>query len=209
MATIVKINGETAQIGLEGIENLSALVEKVASERFGPKEIINEIYVNDRALADDEIQAAAAWPLASISTVNLVTIKNPAEQVGELLEKMEEYLDKLAGGLTSIAGRFRAGAAEEANQTLFHAIEGLRTFVELLDSVRIVTKSDLAGVQEGGASFTQSEERLLDVTRAMRESQEARDWVTVADILEYELAPLILDWRRMTPKIKDEVRKSL
>ncbi|MBI4827569.1 MAG: hypothetical protein HY804_01950 [Nitrospinae bacterium] len=59
MATIVKINGETAQIGLEGIENLSALVEKVASERFGPKEIINEIYVNDRALADDEIQAAA------------------------------------------------------------------------------------------------------------------------------------------------------
>ena len=61
------------------------------------------------------------------------------------------------------------------------------------------------GTTVNGKSIEENEGRLLDITGEMKQSQERKDWITVADLLEYELGPLMTEWQKMIPAIEEQV----
>ncbi len=208
MAPVIKLNDKTIDIDVTGMSKLSDIAEKIAHDFFDPKEIVTEVYINGALVEEVAIASVGETLLSDVKTVSFNTIKDPGKQVISLLGKMKDYLEGFSGGIENVADQFRMGSPEEANKFLFQAIEGISAFVELLHTVRLFTKSDLAHLTFENESLEERENRLLEVTKKMQASQEEKDWITVADLLEYELSPLMTEWKGMIPTIEDEVLKS-
>lgn len=208
MAPVIQVNNETIEVDCSGMSKLSDIAEKVAERFFAPKEVITEFYVNDAKIAGDDVASAGETPISEIRTVNFNTVTNPSEKVVALLKNMSEYLEGFSTGVEEVANQFRMGSPEEANRILVQAIEGVGAFIELLETVRLVTDSKISDLSYDNKSLGEREQQLMDITKNMQASQEQEDWVTVADLLEYELGPLMADWKEMIPLLEGEVLKS-
>lgn len=209
MAPVIKLNSEIIEIDCSPMSNLSEIAEKVAESFLAPKEVVLEIYVNNTQVGLGDVASMDDVPLSEMGEVSFITLKNPAEKVVALLKKMSEYLNGFSSGVNEVADQFRMGSPEEANRILVQAIEGISAFIELLDTVRLVTDSELSDLSFESKTLGEREQKLLEVTKKMQASQEEKDWVTVADLLEYELGPLMADWKEMIPMLENEVLKSI
>jgi hypothetical protein len=82
--------------------------------------------------------------------------------------------------------------------------------VELLNSVRIlftVFSQDLGWVDAPDAEVTQ-EEYASTLERALSQlvrAQENRFWVSICDVLEYEIAPLLESWQKLVERTHAQV----
>ncbi|MGK7345956.1 MAG: hypothetical protein ACNS63_09135 [Candidatus Nitrospinota bacterium M3_3B_026] len=208
MAPQIKLNGETIQVDPAGAETLSGLLKLISEERFGPDEVITDIVVNGERLEPEEAaDFAVDAPLGQISSLSLTTASSPQAKGAQLLAEMGEYLKRLTGGMSLLADTFRVGKPEEANTLLVDALSGLSAFVELLQTAKMLSRTDLSSLTLDGESMTSMEEKLLGVLTDFKEGQEAGDWVTVADLLEYELAPQLDWWKGFIPKMETELLK--
>jgi len=208
MAPVIKLNDKIIEIDCSEISDLSGIAKKVAEIFFAPKEIVTELYVNDALVGEGSVASVEKTPISEIRTLSLHTVKDPAEKVVSLLKKMGEYLEGFSAGVGEVADQFRVGSPEEANKILMQAIEGIGAFSELLSTARLVTGSELSDLSYENKSLGEREERLLELTKQMQTSQEEKDWVTVADLLEYEIGPLMTEWKGMIPLLEAEVQKS-
>lgn len=205
MAPVIKLNEDTLDIDLSGMTKLSDIAEKIAEDYFGPKEIVIELYINEKLMEEGSIVSVGETAISEMKSVSFVTIKNPAEQVVVLLKKMSDYMEGFSQGVEKVADQFRVGSPEEANLALMQAIEGITAFLELLATVKMVSQSELDHLNFEDKSLKDRESELLEVTKNMQASQEEKDWITVADLLEYELAPLMNGWKGMIPLLEKEV----
>jgi len=208
MAPVIKLNDKIIEIDCSEMSKLSDIAEKVAESFFAPKEVVTELYVNDTLVKEGSVASIGGGAISEIRTVSFSTVKDPAEKVVDLLKRMSEYLERFSAGVGEVADQFRVGSPEEANRILVQAVEGVGTFIELLSAVRLVTGSELSDLSYKNKSLGEREEKLLDITKKMQASQEEKDWVTVADLLEYELGPLMTEWKEMIPLLESEVIKS-
>ncbi|VAX15321.1 hypothetical protein MNBD_NITROSPINAE03-574, partial [hydrothermal vent metagenome] len=163
---------------------------------------------NDTLVKEDAVASIGETPISEIRTVSFNTAKDPAEKVVDLLKKMGAYLEGFSAGVCEVADQFRMGSPEEASRILLQAIEGIGSFIELLSAVRLVTGSELSDLSYENKSLKEREEKLLDITKKIQASQEEKDWITIADLLEYELGPLMTEWKEMIPLLESEVLKS-
>ncbi len=207
MALVVRLNEREIEVDLAVASNLSELVEEVAKEHFGDREIVSGLSVNGKAVEVDEIDETGKMAVSKINELHISSINDPAQEAIELLRHMGSYLKSFSEGAEAVAARFRSGDPGKANEVLTQAIDGIKAFIELLNSVQLLTRSDLTHLKSAGESYASKEEALLETTTKMITDQKNQDWISVADTLEYEMGPLMKDWSAIIPLIENEVAK--
>lgn len=209
MSVKIRVNGEDLGVDQSGLADLASLVEKIRTARFEPGELIVSLTVDGERVDVGALEKEGdPTPVSQISSVEIVTIRKPLEKAAELLRGMGEYLGRLSEGAGGVADKFRIGNEEEANTLLGKALDGLGVFTDLVETVKNLSKTDLSLIaDEGGESFAAKEERLLKALKDMEGAQINKDWVLVADILEYDVAPLVGEWRRLLPLVERELLK--
>lgn len=201
----VSLNGEDLNLDFGNIKSLSSIIDHVAKENLDGGELINSVLVNGSEIDGKSKDLS----LAEIELVEVTTIKNPVMEVVSLLNKMLEYLKNLGEGLTLVSDGFRIGSPEEANKMLFSAIEGIESFSELIDTVELLTVSNTNSVDLSNKSMEieSRKNELSTILKEIQSAQENRDWVNLADKLEYELKPSLELWGTLIPEIVGELMK--
>ncbi len=209
MSVKIRVNGENLDVDQSGLTDLASLVEKIRTARFEPGELIVSLTVDGERVDVGALEKEGdPTPVSQISSVEIVTIRKPLEKAAELLRGMGEYLGRLSEGAGGVADKFRIGNEEEANTLLGKALDGLGVFTDLVETVKNLSKTDLSLIaDEGGESLAAKEERLLKALKELEGAQINKDWVLVADILEYDVAPLVGEWRRLLPLVERELLK--
>lgn len=202
MTPEIQVNGKTVEVDLTGAETLSDIIAIVTDKSFEPDETIVNAIVNDQKMDKASLASMADVPASEISSVSLSTVKSPQAKTAELLNEMGNYLNGLSSGIGEVADVFRVGSPEKANAMLLDALGGLSAFVELIQATKMVSKTDLSIISKDGVTMESLEERLLGVLRDFQKGQEDNDWVTVADLLEYELSPLLEGWISLIPEME-------
>lgn len=116
--------------------------------------------------------------------------------------------------LRSTAELFRLSNAERSNQSFIRCIDGLQVFMHSLESCRrllgLSFELIFVPATQGGSEITVAENRrrLFEVLDAMIEAQTNQDLILLADLLEYELLPVLEDWRRIIPVVLDKTKDS-
>lgn len=209
MSVKVRVNGEDISVDCSDVTDLAGLVDKIRVHSFAPGELIVSLNADGKHVDVGEMETKGdSTPLSDLGVVEIETIRRPLEKAAELLRGMGDYLGRLYDGAAGVADKFRMGSEEEANSLLAKVLDGLGVFTELVDTVKKLSKTDLAQISdEGGESLTSKEDRTLKTLKELETAQTNKDWVLVADVLEYDLAPLMNEWRRMLPIVEKELLK--
>lgn len=209
MSVKIRVNDEDPGVDQSGLTDLASLVEKIRAARFEPGELIVSLTVDGERMDVGALETEGdPTPVSQISSVEIVTIRKPLERAAELLRGMGEYLGRLSEGAGGVADKFRIGNEEEANALLGKALDGLSVFTDLVETVKNLSKTDLSIiVAEGGESLAVKETRLLAALKDLEGAQINKDWVLVADILEYDVSPLVGEWKKLLPLVERELLK--
>jgi hypothetical protein len=111
----------------------------------------------------------------------------------------------LAEGAGRVGGAFRGFDVSIANQDLVDLAQGLGTLVAIIQTLSQALGVALDSlVCEFGTANNMIEE-LSGHADALIEAQQAGDWITVADVIEYDVAPALQRW----PSLFEGLRRSL
>lgn len=101
----------------------------------------------------------------------------------EAILSLKDYLQKLGSGVNNCINFFREDNEIEGLKYVSYIVEGLNWSIE---TILLTNKSNLHNIEIDGIDVL-----LQDMINAM----ENKDYVLLADLLEYEVAPLIQDWQ--------------
>ncbi|MFQ5431297.1 MAG: hypothetical protein ACE5EN_02170 [Nitrospinota bacterium] len=207
--TIMKIilNNEEIEQEVDGFNTLGDLLENLKRSRFGDQEFISAISVNGDTIEDSKRAGLENRSISEITSLEIST-DHPLDVSLRVLENMGEFLRHLVALINQSADKFRMDDETDANKYFVNCVEGLQTFVGVLDKVRSLNNLDLSLIQQGSVSAAEKQDELLKIFNSLHVTQTNRDWIAVADLLEYELAPLISDWKDILPAISSELRKN-
>ncbi|MBI4666012.1 MAG: hypothetical protein HY751_06360 [Nitrospinae bacterium] len=204
----IRVNDQTVELDLSGVNDLVGIVETLRDNQLAAGELMVELTVDGQTVDISSLRTEGNRSLDGVKAISLTTMKKPLEMAARLLREMGGYLGSLSNGVGKIADGFRMGNEDDGNLMLVDALDGIHAFVELIDTVKTLSKTDLAGISIGSGTVAEKEEKLTSVLRQLQEGQVTKDWVMVADLLEYEMAPLIDEWREILPLVEKELLKS-
>lgn len=202
---IIKLNGEDVQWDPLSQNELGGLLEEFVAKRFFRDEFIATIKINGEVVPEDALAAMKSRPVGDLRTLEIDTDTFRAVSI-RALDSMDEYVEGLVALVEQSADKFRTDDETVANRNFINGVEGLQTFVSIIDKVKSINGLDFASMKHGDATLGQKERELLQVLNSLFGTQKNRDWIGLADILEYELAPLIREWKDILRAIANNLR---
>ena len=202
---IIKLNGEDVQWDPLSQTELGGLLEEFVAKRFFRDEFIATIKINGEKVPEEALAGMKSRPVGDVRSIEIDTDTFRAVSI-RALDSMDEYVEGLVGLVEQSADKFRTDDETAANRNFINGVEGLQTFVSIIDKVKSINGLDFVSMKHGDATLSQKEQELLGVLNSLFVTQKNRDWVGLADILEYELAPLIREWKEILQSIANNLR---
>lgn len=160
-------------------------------------EVICEIRVNGE-LIDEEQEAklaAEAKTMNPRSAIRSLSIRSdrPEHLIGEALRSSLSFIPLLTRASVDTACRFRDGDVHVGSEQLNEALEGCQWFVETIHHARGAASGLGTGVYQA-ERWQQAEKMLFDVLTELTATFDRKDFLLVADLLEYELTAALEMW---------------
>ncbi|RNC67275.1 MAG: hypothetical protein ED859_15485 [Desulfuromonadales bacterium] len=103
------------------------------------------------------------------------------------------------------AALFRSGAEQRALGHYIDLLNGFDWLVKALDCTGEALALDFAREQVGGGTLSRFVDDLNALLQETMKAQERKDWVLLADLIEYELAPHLEQWRTVFVSLREKV----
>jgi hypothetical protein len=181
-----------------GIESLEQVLKHVEETHLGPNCIIRQVSVDGLPVVNEPFrgnESTVQGGIACRETIEIVTgaIGDIAQ---ESIREAVSYIDRVEALLPSIAASFQATPGPKAFENLRQLYEGFYWLYLLLDRLNSLFNSRPETHQPDSKSLEAHQERFLCNLRHMVQAHEHQDFVLLADLLEYEIIPLIPDLKR-------------
>jgi hypothetical protein len=169
-------------------ENWGDLLRRLEQDAAARGELVSAVRfdgVDDPSFPDP---SRSGRRLADVAAIEVET-HTPQALVQGALTEGEASAHTLAGAALAAATAFRGGDASTGNARLADFGEGVRFLIAILDTVVNAMGITLDGLESEGRPVAAHLAELVKQLESMIAAQQARDWATVADMLEYELHP--------------------
>ena len=117
--------------------------------------------------------------------------------VANNLTNAKKYLEKLVPAFQKAADLFRMGNEQEANQYYLQILDGIDWFSQVILTI-VNAQVDIFKEQ----TLEERQKKLTEFMAQMLEANQNQDWVLMADLLEYEMAPFYKDWQEVLSQIE-------
>ena len=131
----------------------------------------------------------------------------------ELLNTIREGIDhalavvgEIDRQLLACANRLRVDPSEDTFTALSSEISNLDALVALMQEIRNGL-AHLASLPVPAGAFA-SLEKSVSLFQQMQAAMEGKDWITLADLIQYELSPLLADGAKDLSGIRDLLARS-
>ncbi|MBI4389199.1 MAG: hypothetical protein HY580_03380 [Nitrospinae bacterium] len=140
-------------------------------------------------------------PIPAIQSLE-IEISSISALITKNIANAEEYLNKLIPGIQKAAGLFHSGSEQEANQFFIIIVDGIDWLSQVVDSVVDAMGMDAGKIQVNGKTVLERKSQLLDLIQQMLNANKNKDWVHLADLLEYEILPFYQEWQTFLPQLR-------
>lgn len=120
------------------------------------------------------------------------SIESPDVLMKSLRESSEGLPAQLAN-IEETSAAYQTGKDELASERLKAFIDYIHRYIRMCHQIAPVFRIDPAGIQVGGLSLEQKNRGIQELLGRMLEALENNDIITLSDILEYELKPMLQD----------------
>jgi hypothetical protein len=184
------VDGKLFDLVENEIEVVSDVVAKVSSELGREKRIIKV------TLDGSEITGNSEGHLKKVENVENIDITtgNASDLAMETIESITEFHQSLIAEYKKASDEFRIGNSEKSNKILADCMDGMKIFIRTTTSVASLLDINYSEIVVGDQNLNVITEKFSEILDEMIQAQTDRDEILSADLIEYELIPLLEDW---------------
>jgi hypothetical protein len=180
---------EVAQLP-QHLTSLEQVVKLVEADHLSPDTIIRDIRIDGQPLANANDEFSIPDRITDRETIEIFT-----STVGEVaLDSIREatvYLERVAKATPLLASGFRSKCGRQDFENLKQFYEGFYWVNLLLDRLERTFDIHLETLTVNGVTAREHHLHLATLLKGVIDAHEKRDFGLVADLLEFEIAPLI------------------
>ena len=189
----ITINGSLVNKSIEHINNLEEILINLSDTSLPPNHLVGSVTVNGNEFS--EVFPGQAKEIAAVNINDLDIETVSLEKFAEAAIKDSAFFVKnIITSVNKTAELFRIYDETEANEKMAQIIDPLRALIVFINSTRIDLKWDFENDQIDGHPIVKDWEKLHSVIDELKLTQEEGDWILYADLLEYELVPVLNVW---------------
>jgi hypothetical protein len=214
----VSLNGQACEIP-PGVASFGDLVFFVEQQRLPPGEVLTTISVDGAELDELQEQAYGPRPCGELERVDFFSAP-PLELAREGLVDAGELLPSLAADLPGVAEALRSGRVAEGLEMFDPCLEVVSWYVSLLSALDALLGRHDPSFRIDPASARDADDLVPEVDAALLDGAELRSFASIenlrqklvdielaqgqndhlllADLLEYELLPIVQIWASET-----------
>ncbi len=205
----MEISLDQKNVELEGAQgnNLEEILKTIMSEHVEPGKVITGVKLNGTGYSEENPHDAAHVPMKDIKTLEIDTM-SAEEMASHFFNNGVKYLDLLIKGAEKISELFRIANETEANEHYAEYLENLRLFVQMVAESKEILHLDFSAISFQNATVEDQVQKLSGILNQMLQVQEDEDWVMLADLLKYELIPLLKEWNEILALLEEQRKYS-
>lgn len=196
----ILIDGIPTIIDASGIANFQELLKYLESNVIDKSRVMTRVVLNEESLDESQEIGLGAFPVAEILTLSIET-NNTTHLAYEALGDALEYLPTLSAVLEAAAAKIREGLVREGLQNISEALEVVGAFGEVLDGIRGAFRIDYGKVKIDDFSLLDKLNELGKLAQEILKAAKEENWTLIADLVEYELSPLLYEWIAILPEL--------
>ena len=194
------INGKEETLALTG-ETLADFLAHVEQGGVAQGNVVRSVKLNGQE-SSLESSVSQQTLLSEIETLE-VEVATLSGIINKNIENADAYLVRLIPGIEKAIELFRTGNEQEANQFFINIVDGMDWFSQVLDMI-LVAKEISPNTVIDGKSIQDRRAYLVNFSQQMVDANKNKDWVLLADLLEYEILPYYKEWSDFLPQFRSE-----
>lgn len=199
---IVTLDGRRLPLDLAGPATLRTILDSVKAAHLEARLVV-EVSVNGRPLINDALLECLDQPAADGDQIDLGSAET-ASLVSAALDEMVEQMDLGGAAHRDVAAALQAGRTSEAvgqfGQLLSIWQNSRTTIVECSQ----LMEQDWSDREIGGQTLAAHLNELTSRLREVRDAFEARDYVLLGDLLQYEMPDVCATWASIFRRLAEE-----
>jgi hypothetical protein len=181
------------------VTSLDKVLKQIEEDHLPPNSVVRQIQIDGIPLMPDDFPENSSELLQSLQVREKVEISTGTlvEIARDSISEALEYLDRIEAATPSLANGFQTCPGPESFEGLRQLYEGLYWLNLLMDKLETGLQISLQNLLINNVLAREHRQKFIAVLKQMIDSQEKGDFILIADLLEYEILPLVPVWREM------------
>ncbi len=185
----IYLNGKVNEIKISSISTLSDVIVQIEKE-IADSQIITELKLNEKILGSDWYNNAKNIFLLDEDDL-YITTQSSNFIATQALSSSKKSFETITDDFQKVADMFRFDNEIKANSYFAQCIENFQWFLKIIsDSLSLLGKN-LSEILLEDKNLEEKITELSSKLEEMIECQQDKDWILLADMIEYELLPLL------------------
>jgi hypothetical protein len=192
-----------------GIASLDQIVRHIEDSHLPTDSVIRQIDVDGTPITGEEFSGDTSpllEPLVRKTRIDIYTGKIWEIAQDSICEAVA-YLDRIQAIIPSLAMNMQIAPGPEAFQDLKQLYDGFYWLSILVGRLESTFEINPALVSVGGEAASEQLAKFGAIVKQLVEAQEGGDYILVADLLEYEVLPLVPVWKEMFTLFKEKLAR--
>ncbi len=204
----VYLDNQQIEVDVNKFNNLEDLIYEVMSKFIPGDRLLVEVKVNDVTFSERWPGEAKIVPLDKIVKLDFLTV--PIEEAAsKMLDDLPAQIDMIHKGLLEAAELYRVADEQEANLHFVKMLATLRDFVSFITQLRKANIINWDKLNIDGMEIETHYEKLNKLIDEMLDVQEDEDWILLADLIEYELNPIMIKWKEFLEQANRHLKEKI
>ncbi len=193
------VNNEEFPAPPPSFSSLDQVIKHVEDNLLPPDSVIRKISLDGQPVDAGNCQCDPTILLGDLANRDRVEVFTCTvrEIAHDSICEAEAYLERVEALIPSLAMAFRDYPGPETFENLKQLYDGFYWMSMLLSRLETVFKINLDEMGVDGVSVRDHHQKFISVLQQLVEGQEQEDYILVADLLEYEVVPMIPIWKSL------------
>ncbi len=180
------------------VSSLNQVLKHVEAVHLCPNTVIRQVHIDGIPVLMPvaEEKSDFLFEIARREKIEIFT-GTVMEIARESIADALQYLDRVEAATPSLISSFQDCPGPEAFERMKELYQGLYWLIVLLSKLKTNFQIGIEDASIQGTLVTEHHNKFISVLKQMINSQEKKDFVLTADLLEYEILPLVPIWKEM------------
>ncbi|MCL1827435.1 MAG: hypothetical protein FWG20_05270 [Candidatus Cloacimonetes bacterium] len=185
----ILVNREERQVETSAVNKLSDILAQV-NATLPQGHLVTNINLNGKNLNKNWTETGDKTYILEADSLAF-EVSEAAVVAVEILKETKEFLIDLLVVFDGIAKDFRVKDDTEANAKFVRGIDSLQDFLKALGDATALLGKPLETIIVDDVLFSQYINELVTILDSVIRTQNQKDWVRLADVIEYEMMPAL------------------
>ncbi len=187
--------------GLTSIEQVLKLVE---ANHLSPQEVIRRVEIDGLPLIPEDGGECLTDRIDDREKIEIFT-GTITEVAIDSMREATTYLDRVESATPSLINSFRGDPGQESFAQIKQFYEGFYWLIMLLDRLGQSFHFTLESLRVGESNAAKHHQDLISTLKGLIDAQERKDYGLVADLLEFEMLPLISACKILFDAVRERI----